>query len=219
MSPEEKGFFCQVMASLFSPPDQEIIREIGEDRLSSFFKKNVESWGGNESFLKGLPIQGHPEILLEDLKGEYHRLFDEGGSEKISLVESFYKPWTQDPHCPLPFAKGKGYLMGDSALHLLTLYQHCGLEVSDPFKGLPDHLVIELEFLSFLYRYAGDQEIKKVIEDHFDWIPFLKEECEKTHAHPFYMSLIEILDLFIKQEKGRLEKKSDGKKDIHPEVV
>lgn len=219
MSPEGKGLFCQVMASLFSPPDQEIIREIGEDRLSSFFKKNAESWGGDESFLKGLPIQGHPEILLEDLKEEYHRLFDEGGSEKISLVESFYKPWTQDPHCPLPFAKGKGYLMGDSALHLLTLYQHCGLEVSGPFKGLPDHLVIELEFLSFLYRYAGDQEIKKVIEDHFDWIPLLKENCKRAQAHPFYISVTDILELFITAEKERLEKGDHGEKEIHSEAL
>jgi len=31
--------------------------------------------------------------------------------------------------------------------------------------------------------------------------------------------LIEILDLFIKQEKSRLEKESDGKKEIHPEVI
>jgi len=208
-----------MMASLFSPPDQEIIREIGEGQLSSFFKKYVESWGGDESFLKRLSIQGHPEILLEDLKGEYHRLFDEGGSENISLVESYYKPWTQDPHCPLPFAKEKGYLMGDSAIHLLTLYQHCGLEVSDPFKGLPDHLVIELEFLSFLYRYGGDQEIKKVIEDHFDWIPLLKENCKRAQAHPFYISLTDILVLFIISERKRLEKEEHGEKEIYSEAL
>jgi len=219
MSPDEKGFFCEVMASLFSPPDQESLREIGEGHLYSFFKKNVESLGGDEHLLKGLNFNGHPGDLLENLKSEYDRLFDEGGSENISLVESFYKPWTQDPHCPLPFAKEKGHLMGDSALHLFTLYQHCGLEVSDRFKGLPDHLVIELEFLSFLYRYAGDQEIKKVIEDHFDWIPLLKENCKRAQAHPFYLTLTDILQLFIASEKERLEKEDHGEKEIHSEVL
>ena len=128
-------------------------------------------------------------------------------------------PWTQDPHCSLPFAKEKGFLMGDSAIHLSALLQHCGLEVEDPFKGMPDHILIELEFLSYLYQEAGDEEIKRFIKDHLNWIPSLKESFERAHAHAFYMSLIEILDLFIKQEKRRLEKDSDGKKDIHPEVI
>lgn len=164
--------------------------------------------------LKGFLIQSPPEILWRHLKEEYHRLFSETGSEKISLVESFYKPWTQDPHCSLPFATEKGFLMGDSAVHLLAIYRQCSLEVAEPFKGMPDHIIIELEFLSSLYERASDREIKRFIEDHLDWIPFLKENCERTHVHPFYTSLIYTLDLFINMEKRRLEKESDGKKDI-----
>jgi len=169
--------------------------------------------------LHGFFNEDFPPVLLKELKKEYDRLFSETGEERISLVESFYKPWTQDPHCPLPFAKGKGLLMGDSALHLSVLFQQCGIEVAGSFQGMPDHLIIELEFLSFLYQQAGDWEVKRFIKDHLDWIPSLKKECEKAHAHPFYISLIEMLDLFIQQEKERLEKKSDGKKDLYPEVV
>jgi TorA maturation chaperone TorD len=219
MSPEENGLFCQIMASLFSPPDREIIKELIGGRLSTFFKQHVKAWGEDESLLKGLTLKGHPEKIFEDLKSEYHRLFIDEEGEKISLVESFYKPWTRDALCSLPFAKETGYLMGDSALHLLALYQHCGLEVSDPFKGLPDHLVLELEFLSFLYHRATDQEVQYVIEDHFDWIPLLKESCKKAQAHPFYISLTDILDLFIASEKERLEKEDHGKKEIHSEVL
>ncbi len=219
MLPEEKRLFCQIMASLFSPPDREITREVIEGRVSSFFKKYIETWGGNETLLKGLSLDGHPEKIFEDLMGEYRRLFEDGEGEKISLIESYYKPWTQDAFCSLPFAKEKGYLMGDSALHLLMLYQHCGLEVSDLFKGMPDHLVLELEFLSFLYQRAGDQEIKRVIEDHFDWIPLLQEECKKVQAHPFYLTLTELLQLFINFEKGRLENEDHGEKEIHSKVL
>lgn len=208
-----------MMASLFAPPDREITREVIEGRVSSFFKKHIEAWGGDEGLLKGLTLDGHPEIIFEDLTAEYHRLFGDGEGEKISLIESYYKPWTQDVFCSLPFAKEKGYLMGDSALHLLTLYRHCGLEVSELFKEMPDHLVLELEFLSFLYQRGGSQEIKKVIEDHFDWIPLLKEECKKVQAHPFYLTLIEILQLFIRFEKERLENEDHGEKKIHSEVL
>jgi len=219
MPDKGKAFFCQILSSLFCPPDQGMVEQLSQGHLHAFFKSYVQSWEGEIGSLKGFLTQSPPQILLRDLKEEYHRLFSDTGDERISLVESFYKPWTQDPHCSLPFAKGKGFLMGDSAVHLSTLFQHCGLKIAEPFKGMPDHIIIELEFLSYLYQEAGDVEIKRFIKDHLDWIPFLKESVEKARAHPFYISLIEILDLFINQEKGRWEKKSDGKKDIHPEVI
>jgi TorA maturation chaperone TorD len=195
------------------------VKQLNQGHLHAFFKSYVQSWEGEIRILKGFLTQSSPQISLKDLKEAYYHLFSETGNERISLVESFYKPWTLDPHCSLPFAKEKGFLMGDSAIHLSALFQHCGMEVAEPFKGMPDHIVIELEFLSYLYQEAGDEEIKGFIKDHLDWIPFLKGNVEKVHTHPFYISLIEILDLFINQEKGRLEKKSDGKKDIHPEVI
>jgi len=219
MPDKGKAFFCQILSSLFCPPDQGMVEQLSQGHLHAFFKSYVQSWEGEIEILKGFLTQSPPQILLRDFKEEHHRLFSDTGKERISLVESFYKPWTQDPHCSLPFAKEKGFLMGDSAIHLSTLFQHCGLEVAEPFKGMPDHILIELEFLSYLYREAGDREIKRFIEDHLDWVPFLKESFEKAHAHPFYISLIEVLDLFISREKSRLEKKSDGKKDIHPEVI
>ncbi len=219
MPDQGKAFFCQLLSSLFCPPDQKMVEEISQSSFHALLKSEIISWGEDTGILKGFLAQDPAQALLRDLNEEYHRLFSDTGNERISLVESFYKPWTQDPHCPLPFAKEKGYLMGDSAIHLSTLFQQCGMEVAEPFKGIPDHIVIELEFLSCLYQEAGDEEIKIFIEDHLDWIPSLKESFEKAQAHPFYISLIEILDLFINQEKGRLEKKSDGKKDIHPEVI
>ena len=219
MTNHERAFFSKILSSLFCPPDQGMVEQLSQGHLQAFFQSHVQSWAGEIRILKGFLTESPSQVLLNDLKEEYYRLFSDTGEERISLVESCYKPWTQDPHCSLPFAKEKGFLMGDSAIHLSTLFQHCGLEVAELFKGMPDHILIELEFLSYLYREAGDVEIKKFIKDHLDWIPFLKESFEKARAHPFYISLIEILDLFINQEKGRLEKKSDGKKDIHPEVI
>ncbi len=217
MGHEEKGSFCEGMASLFSPPDREMIMEMREGRLLPFLNTFLMNQTKKDFFIKELILKGEPEQILEDLRSEYYRLFEEGGNGKSPLVESFYKPWTEDPFCPLPFAKERGYVMGDPALHLLALYQHCGLEVSDPFQGTPDHLVIELEFLSFLYRHAGDREIKKVIEDHFDWISQLRDSCQKAQAHSFYITLIDLLELFITSEKERLEREEHGKKEIHPE--
>jgi putative dimethyl sulfoxide reductase chaperone len=215
MTTQEKEYVCQLLASLFYPPDQGLVKQIYQRTLYSFFEKYIQSWGGKEDLLEGFLMAGASENLLGDLKDEYDRLFSGVSEEPISLVESFYKPWTQDPHCPLPFASKRGFLMGDSALHLLEIYRLCGLEVSEGFKGCPDHIAMELEFLSYLYQWATDIEIKRFIEDHLDWIPFLKEEFKQFHPHPFYVSTLEVLDLFLNRERERLEVEGNGKKKIH----
>jgi TorA maturation chaperone TorD len=63
---------------------------------------------------------------------------------------------------------------------------------------------MELEFLSYLYELATDIEVKKFIEDHLDWVPLLKEEFGRFHPHPFYISILEVLNLFLDKERERL---------------
>ena len=216
MTNEEKERFSGVLASLFSPPDHEMVEQIHQGKLHSFFQHYFQMWGGDTDILKGFLIEGSQETLLKGLEEEYGRLFfSETGRGEISLVESFYKPWTQDPHCPLPFATEKGLLMGDSALHLLALYQQCGLEVSGEHQGMPDHLVVELEFLSFLYRWKTDKEIKRFVEDHLDWITLLRKEFKEFNCRPFYGSALEVLILFLQKERERLEVEESGEKEIH----
>ena len=105
--------------------------------------------------------------------------------------------------------------MGDSAFHLLEIYRQCGLEVADDKRGTPDHLAVELDFLSYLYRCGTELEVRQFIKDHLDWIPLLKEEIERSDPHPFYRSALEVLDLFLGQERKRLEEKENGEKAIH----
>ena len=205
MTTQEKEYFCQLLASLFYPPDQELVKLIHQGVLHSFFEKYIQSLGGAKDSLKGFLMKGEPENLLKDLKVEYARLFSGLSEESTSLVESFYKRWTEDPHCALPFASQRGFLMGDSALHLLEIYRQCGLEIYEAFKGCPDHIGMELEFLSYLYQRATDVEIKMFIEDHLNWIPLLKEELNQRDPHPFYVSAMEVLTLFLSRERERLE--------------
>ncbi|NWF93925.1 MAG: molecular chaperone TorD family protein [Syntrophaceae bacterium] len=211
---EEKESVSRILSCLLSSPDEGMAEEIYRGTLYSFFRPQVQSWGGEIGILKGFRDGEAPEVLSKNLKKEYDRLFSDFGSEKISLVESFYKPWTQDPDCSLSFAAEKGLIMGDSALHLSALYQKCGLEIGEGFQGMPDHLILELEFLGYLYRWASDREIKMFIKDHLDWIPLLKVELERASAHPFYRTVLEVLDLFLRTERRRLEKESDGEEKI-----
>jgi len=70
--------------------------------------------------------------------------------------------------------------------------------------------VLELELLSLLYRFKTNIEIKAFIDHHLDWIPSLKKEFERFHPHPFYVSALEILNLFLRRERERLEVEEHG---------
>lgn len=200
MTPQEKETFCQLIAALFSPPDLEIAEGVQQRKLTSWLQKVGQDLGADETLMQGFFIEGGVDEVLKELRGAYDCLFS-GLGEGICPVESYYKPWTRDPHCSLSFAGDKGLLMGDSALHLMELYRHCHLEVADELRSSPDHLILELEFLSYLYREAKDLEIHRFIEDHLDWIPLLKEDFERCDPHPFYLAAMEILDHFLQKER------------------
>jgi hypothetical protein len=207
MSPinlEEKETFCKTMAFFFSPPDPERWEEFQNMGGAVLFQKAITSLGGDHLFPDGIPLPLELRPLFADWPDEYARLFSPWTGEGVSLIESSYKPWTLDPDCHLSFARGKGLLQGDSAIHVSAVYQHCGMEVAEEYSSCPDHLVVELEFLSFLYEWATDREIKIFITDHLDWVPLLKQELSRFQPHPAYILAMKSLDLFINREKERL---------------
>jgi TorA maturation chaperone TorD len=215
MTPSEKEQFCELMAGLFSPPQREIVDEIRKGNLFSFLTKAMKSWGRDPALLTGLHASGGQEAFHAELQGEYHRLFSGREGASISLIESPHKPWTQDRGCRLSFAREKGFLKGDAALHMADIFQKLGIDVAESFRDCPDHLVLELEFLSALYGEATDREVKQFIQDHLDWIPQLKKEMMELRPHSFYLSAVELLDLFLTHERDRLERFGYGKKSFH----
>jgi TorA maturation chaperone TorD len=215
MTPREKEHLCELMAGLFSPPERGMIDEIRKGDVFSFLASAMKSWGVDPALLIGLQTSGSPEALYVELQREYDRLFPGREEKSVSLIESPYKPWTQDGECRLSFAREKGLLKGDSALHMAAIFQKTGVEVPEPFRGCPDHVVLELEFLSALYAEATDREVRQFIQDHLDWIPQLKKEMIPFQPHPFYLSAVELLDVFLKHERDRLERIDYGEKSFH----
>ena len=215
MTSGEKERFCAFAASLFAPPDGTIINDLQQDELLSLIEKNVRKWGGDRQLPSALIKEASREDFLSTLQGEYVRLFDQWEGEKISLVESTYKPWTGDKGCGMVFAASKGLFMGDYALHMLELYRQSSLEVPEEFRSMPDHLVLELEFLALMYRFASDEQIEQFISDHLDWIPELKGAMEKAKPHPFYENAVELIHLFLQNETNAGKVKHHGQKKIH----
>jgi putative dimethyl sulfoxide reductase chaperone len=214
MTHQEREYLCQVLAALFCPPGPEDAGQVQQGAVHAFFQKVVRSWNEDEILLNGFRMEGSSDAIRDELVGAHERLFSGIDGERICLVESFYKPWTKDPRCSLSFASEQGLLMGDSALHLRDVYRQCNLEVGEEFRNTPDHLCMELEFLSFLYRGATDAQIRRFIDDHLDWISSLKCELDRVCAPPFYRSLTDVLILFLDRERERLEVMENGEKKV-----
>ncbi|MEW6333686.1 MAG: molecular chaperone TorD family protein, partial [Thermodesulfobacteriota bacterium] len=199
MTNGEKERFCAFAAALFAPPAGAIVDELQRKELRSLIGEYARKWGGDRIRPEGFIPAADREELLSTLQREYTRLFGPWG-EKISLVESTYKRWTGDEECQMVFAASKGLIMGDHALHMQELYRRSSLEIPAEYRSMPDHLVLELEFLALLYRHAPDEAIEGFIGDHLDWIPELREKVEKAEPHPFYENAVALLHLFLQHE-------------------
>jgi TorA maturation chaperone TorD len=191
------------------------MEQLRPGRIQSLLEKNIEEWGGDPQLLAELSALKIPEGDLAALQSEYERLFGNLTGLNISLVESTYKPWTGDSSCVLAFAGDKGLLMGDAALHMREMFRQFSLEVPEEFRSSPDHLVLELEFLSLLYHCATREQIQRFIKDHLDWIPDLKDRVDRANPHPFYRNAIELINLFLVHEGRDGEAKSHGPKNFH----
>jgi TorA maturation chaperone TorD len=198
----------------FFAPDEELIESLAREKLPSF----LQMPGGEKeasNLLAQLCPDTPPAEIFPALRREYDRLFTGTGEEKVSLVESTHKSWTGDRKCPLAFAGERGLLLGDSALHMLDIFGALSWQIPEPMKSTPDHLVLELEFLSWLYRAGIEIQIQRFVADHLDWISSLKEQLEASGTHVFYRKAVALLDLFLRKERELGKGKDDGPSSVH----
>ncbi len=183
-----------VFASLFREPDQEIF----EDIKSGLHNKITQNYFGQKSFDIHMPAFESTNNLKEMLKLWRNNICPEEG--KIRPIESIYKVWTLDNSYDLPFAKDKGYLMSDWALHIKHLFNEFELEIPEDYQAMPDYICFELEFMSLLIAEDLKEEQKLFLLHHLDWIPDLREEAEEKEIAAEYFSIIKILEIFLKLE-------------------
>jgi TorA maturation chaperone TorD len=83
--------------------------------------------------------------LLHTLKRDFHRLFQVPGDGYTRPYEAVYTDQRE--------VAGElvgGLLMGESTVEVQKLYDGAGLTLSADVKELPDHIGVELAFMSFL---------------------------------------------------------------------
>ncbi len=124
---------------------------------------------------------------LEDLQIEYTRLFING-----------------IPHTPAP-PYGSVYLdrtlRGRYSDEILAFYRSLGFGF-DKADDLPDHIVYQLEFLSFLAEDNNQAAEEEFLRRFFlPWFGLFAERVEGQASLSFYRIIVTIIDFFTKEEE------------------
>lgn len=142
-------------------------------------------------------------ILSSDisvLKNDYRQSFIYPVMKRVLPIESIYRQWTLDNTSEMPFAKEKGYLMSDFALHMQALYAQYQLSIPEEYTSMPDHLCLELEFCAFLIENKDREHHTIFINEHLNWVDELYQDAVKQDIPIFYRQVIQVIAEFLKYE-------------------
>lgn len=193
--------YCQEITSdllqqIKAPRFLGVLSELGLDLPGDFFQKSKED-------------------LLDDLAVEYARLFL-GPGRHISPHESVHHQ--QDD-------AQSGQLWGDSTVKVKKFIETTGLEYKTDYRGMPDHISVELEFMEQVIRREGQaweeddkggaqyclKIEKKFIDEHLiRWIPTFCERVINEAELPFYREMAALTRSFIEFEKEEMDNYLEG---------
>jgi TorA maturation chaperone TorD len=116
-------------------------------------------------------------------------------------------------------------VMGDSTARVAAFYHKCGLHLTDDFHELPDHIAVELEFMSFLAfkqreaetsGNADDVAQAKSLQREFlrtfllPWLPLFTMAVIDDGEAPFYQAIARCSAAFITADYEALSRENHG---------
>ncbi len=131
-------------------------------------------------------------VAPEEILRAYWQTFVNPVGPRLRPVESLFKPWTTFADCQLPLARQKGWLGGDSAAHLRSLYAALGLEVPPGLAHTPDHLALELTLLGLLLEHGTPEMRATFRSQHLDWLPDLQARAAELDVPAVYQQVLEL---------------------------
>ena len=157
-----------------------------ENYLASLYGL-LDALGGSKEKKELLAEFAKSNDLLEDLQIEYTRLFINGV-----------------PHVAAP-PYGSVYmektLRGKYSEEILTYYQSLGYNLTEK-ADLPDSLIHQLEFLSFLAEDKNREKEEEFLARFFlPWYSIFAARVKEDALHPFYPIIVGFIDFFTKEEE------------------
>lgn len=123
----------RLLAACYYPPTVALLEERCCDALAGLLE-NITS---DAARFAGQAASRGTIVTFEELLVEYSRLFL--GPFKL-VAPPYGSVWLDESKT----------VMGASTARVAAFYDTCGLRLADDFHELPDHIAVELEFMSFL---------------------------------------------------------------------
>lgn len=211
-----RGNVYSLLSQCFFQPSEELATSITKGSLNEALQGTVGMVEGEEverelARIKefGAKCQERPhQEVLKDMKVEYNRLFVGPGHVAAPPYESVYKTRNADNEI--------GVVMGDAAIAVKRFYRQAGIELSDGFKDLPDHIAVELQFMAHLCSLEAESQEDgkdslnsmqaKFLTEHLgSWIAdFSHAVCHSMHSD-FYCSIARLAEVWVKFELDALQ--------------
>ena len=150
-------------------------------------------------------------------------------NERVPLVNEYNRLFLVKPKVPpyeTTYLKLPGQSNGMIEADLMGVYGLAGLAVSPEMNELPDHIAVQLEFMSFLcekeliaiqnndQKEVADRqrEQKRFMRDHLVlWFPkFAKKAREEAGRDSFYRQVVETTFAFLHNELNILDIRLEG---------
>jgi TorA maturation chaperone TorD len=149
------------------------------------------------------------DVMLEELRAEYARLFTGPGTPAVACYESEY--------LERPRADGRGRLGGAVTASVEAAYLRDGVATTAGRCAPPDFVAVELEFLYILTIReseawaAGDaaearrlhSSSERFLSEHAQrWLPAFAGAARAESRHPFYGALSGLLECFLAAQRS-----------------
>lgn len=203
---EAKATLYSLLAKALNYPDDQLADSLANGEFAEALAGSLEAVGHGSiaedvrqfgKHMRRQPIN-RKKLLLE-LEKDYTWMFFASKPRLAYLFESVYR---------------EGKLLQDSTFDIAGLYRDAGLVLNEDFRLPPDHIAVELEFLSFLFfkELEGDKKEKKemvayarelqaaVVDRHLRL--FAQNVAERVALHaktPFYKTVARVLATLFSQ--------------------
>ncbi|MDG5786092.1 molecular chaperone TorD family protein [Evansella sp. AB-P1] len=168
--------------------------------LSEFYNKPKDDMQSLYAPLNDSLVALYPDLVTygKELESEFLELHGDITPLSVEYAKLFIGPFDvlAPPYSSIYLDSGH-QILGESTKYVEKLYRNAGLEISDSFKDLPDHIAAELEFIYYNYfSYIDTNEvqfllnIETFLESHLSlWVAKLNDQIWKRANLEFYKTL------------------------------
>jgi len=191
-----RGDCYRFLSACFCQPEKNVFQE---EKLLQNLTKSLHNICPEAALFSASMEESILEYGNEELLVEYSRLF-------IGPFGVVAPPYGS------VYLDGERRVMGDSTMKVIGMYRNQGLSGSADVRELPDHVAVELEFMSYLVfeeiKAMEKSDLRAAVEavekqERFSgeflrrWIPPFCERIKENSENGFYTALAQCASTFI----------------------